>query len=81
MGGRVLNLSLRSFSGEAELGHLAFRIIDTAGLEQAEPGTLSDRMQQQTETAIDEADLILFLIDARAGILPADHKGGRKAAA
>jgi GTP-binding protein len=59
--------------GEAELGHLAFRIIDTAGLEQAEPGTLSDRMQQQTETAIDEADLILFLIDARAGILPADQ--------
>jgi GTP-binding protein len=59
--------------GEAELGHLAFRIIDTAGLEQAEPGSLSDRMQQQTETAIDEADLILFLVDARAGILPADQ--------
>ena len=59
--------------GEAELGHLAFRIIDTAGLEQAEPGSLSDRMQQQTETAIDEADLILFVVDARAGILPADQ--------
>jgi GTP-binding protein len=59
--------------GEAELGHLDFRVIDTAGLEQAEPGSLSDRMRQQTEAAIDEADLILFLIDARAGVLPADQ--------
>jgi GTP-binding protein len=59
--------------GEAELGHLTFRIIDTAGLEEAEPGSLSDRMRQQTEAAIDEADLVLFLVDARAGILPADQ--------
>jgi GTP-binding protein len=59
--------------GDAELGHLSFRIIDTAGLEQTEPGTLSDRMRQQTEAAIDEADVILFLIDARAGVLPADQ--------
>ena len=59
--------------GDAELGHLSFRIIDTAGLEETEPGTLSDRMRQQTEAAIDEADVILFLIDARAGVLPADQ--------
>ena len=59
--------------GEAELGHLDFRVIDTAGLEEAEPGSLSDRMRQQTEAAIDEADLVLFLVDARAGILPADQ--------
>ncbi|NNM72251.1 ribosome biogenesis GTPase Der [Enterovirga aerilata] len=59
--------------GEAELGHLSFRIIDTAGLEEAEPGSLSDRMRRQTEAAIDEADLVLFLVDARAGILPADE--------
>src|SRR3954451_21524290 len=59
--------------GEARLGHLNFRVIDTAGLEEAEPGSLSDRMRQQTEEAVDQADLILFLVDARAGILPADR--------
>jgi GTP-binding protein len=59
--------------GEARLGHLSFRVIDTAGLEEAEPGSLSDRMRQQTEEAVDQADLILFLVDARAGILPTDR--------
>jgi GTP-binding protein len=59
--------------GEAELGGLSFRIIDTAGLEDAQPGTLPERMRRQTEVAIDEADLVLFLIDARAGVLPADE--------
>ena len=59
--------------GEARLGHLGFRIIDTAGLEDADPGSLPDRMRQQTEAAIADATLILFLIDARAGILPADR--------
>ena len=59
--------------GEARLGHLSFRVIDTAGLEEAEPGSLSDRMRQQTEEAVDQADLILFLVDARAGMLPADR--------
>jgi GTP-binding protein len=59
--------------GEARLGHLSFRIIDTAGLEEAEPGSLSDRMRQQTEEAVDQADLILFLVDARSGVLPADR--------
>jgi GTP-binding protein len=59
--------------GDARLGDLSFRIIDTAGLEEAEEGSLSDRMRRQTEAAIDEADAILFLIDARAGILPDDR--------
>jgi GTP-binding protein len=59
--------------GEANLAGLEFRVIDTAGLEEAEPGSLSERMRRQTETAIEEADLIFFLIDARAGVLPADE--------
>lgn len=59
--------------GDARLGHLGFRIIDTAGLEDADAGSLPDRMRQQTEAAIADATLILFLIDARAGILPADR--------
>src|SRR5215211_3769731 len=59
--------------GEARLGGLNFRVIDTAGLEEAESGSLLGRMRAQTEAAIDEADVILFVVDARAGILPADR--------
>jgi GTPase len=59
--------------GEARLGDLSFRIIDTAGLEEAQDASLLGRMRAQTEAAIAEADLILFLIDARAGLLPADR--------
>ena len=59
--------------GEARLGSLRFRIIDTAGLEEADAGSLLGRMRAQTEAAIDEADVVLFVIDARAGILPADR--------
>jgi GTPase len=59
--------------GEARLGPLRFRIIDTAGLDEAEQGSLLGRMRAQTEAAIAEADAILFLMDARAGVLPADQ--------
>src|SRR5918999_2511718 len=59
--------------GEAQLGPLTFGVIDTAGLEEAESGSLLGRMRAQTEAAIDEADVILFVIDARSGILPADR--------
>lgn len=59
--------------GEARLGDLEFKIIDTAGLEEADEASLLGRMRAQTEAALDEADIILFLIDARIGILPADR--------
>src|SRR3954467_10858691 len=59
--------------GDARLGPLSFRIIDTAGLEEAEDGSLMRRMRDQTEAAIAEADVILFLMAARAGVLPADQ--------
>jgi GTPase len=59
--------------GDARLGDLSFRIIDTAGLEEAEEDSLLGRMRAQTEAAIAEADVVLFLIDARAGLLPADR--------
>jgi GTPase len=58
---------------EAALGDLRFRIIDTAGLEEAEPGELMQRMQAQTERALADADVALFLVDARSGILPLDR--------
>ena len=59
--------------GEAALGDLRFRVIDTAGLEDAERGSLGARMQDQTGRALADADVALFLIDARAGITPLDR--------
>lgn len=58
--------------GNATLFDLAFRLIDTAGLE--ESGPLSDAMWKQTEKAINDADLLLYMIDARIGITPQDLK-------
>jgi GTP-binding protein len=59
--------------GRARLGDLDFAVIDTAGLEQAAPDSLSGRMQAQTEAAIAIADAIFFLIDARTGPTPVDQ--------
>jgi GTP-binding protein len=59
--------------GQALLGDLEFQVFDTAGLDEAPPDTLSERMRQQTEVAMAAADVVLFLIDARAGPLPADR--------
>ncbi len=59
--------------GEARLGDLDFTVIDTAGLEESAPETLSGRMRAQTESAIAQADAIFFMIDARAGPIPDDR--------
>ncbi|NEU11637.1 ribosome biogenesis GTPase Der [Methylobacterium sp. BTF04] len=59
--------------GDVNFGGLIFRIVDTAGLEQADSDSLLGRMRAQTEAAILEADVVLFVIDARAGVLPADQ--------
>lgn len=57
----------------ATLGDLAFTLLDTAGWETAGGGALEARMRRFTERAIDSADVVLFLIDARAGIVPLDE--------
>jgi len=59
--------------GEGRLGDIAFTVIDTAGFEESAPESLSGRMRVQTEAAIEQADAIFFMIDARAGAIPADH--------
>ncbi|MEO4043515.1 ribosome biogenesis GTPase Der [Hoeflea sp. CAU 1731] len=59
--------------GEAHIAGLKFHVIDTAGLEESGPDTLEGRMRSQTEAAIAEADLALFLVDAKAGLTPADE--------
>jgi GTP-binding protein len=58
--------------GEAVLGGHAVTLVDTAGLEEAAPSTIAGRMRAQSETAIAKADLVLFVLDARAGVVPAD---------
>ena len=47
-------------------------LVDTAGLEEAAPDTLPGRMRASTSLAVDQADLVLFVFDARAGLLPED---------
>jgi len=59
--------------GEAKLGDLKFTVIDTAGLDEGAKGSLTARMQEQTETAIAQADALFFVIDARAGLTPSDR--------
>jgi GTP-binding protein len=59
--------------GEARLGPLSFRVIDTAGLDEGAPESLAARMMRQTERAVAAADVALFVIDARAGVTPADR--------
>jgi len=59
--------------GNAQLGDLVFKVIDTAGLDDAEGDSLSARIQAQTAAAIAQADAVLFLVDARAGATAADR--------
>ena len=51
-----------------------FTVVDTGGLE-LEPGTVIEaRVQDQARVAIEEADVILFVVDAHAGLAPLDHE-------
>ena len=59
--------------GEGQLADLSFRLVDTAGLENADDISLEGRMRLQTEHAVSVADLVLFLTDARTGITPTDE--------
>ena len=63
--------------GEAEIWGHGVQVVDTAGLEEAASGSIADRMRLQTQTAITDADLVLFVIDARAGVTPADQEFAR----
>ncbi len=58
--------------GQARLADLNFRVIDTAGLEEMMDDSLSARMRRQTDRAVSDADVVLFVIDARTGVTPLD---------
>ena len=59
--------------GQGRLGDLRFIVVDSAGLEMADDDSLQGRMRRLTERAVDEADICLFVIDARAGVTAADE--------
>jgi len=59
--------------GRAKLGDLDFTVIDTAGLDEGAKGSLASRMREQTEMAIASSDALLFMVDARAGVIPQDR--------
>jgi GTP-binding protein len=63
--------------GEAHLLGLEFRVIDTAGFEDEDPASLPGRMRTQTEAAVRDADVALFVVDAREGVTPLDEEIGR----
>jgi GTP-binding protein len=52
-------------------------IIDTAGLEEADAGSLTDRMRERTMMALTKSDLALFIIDGVAGVTPTDEHFAR----
>jgi GTP-binding protein len=60
--------------GTSEWNGRTFTVVDTGGLE-LEPGTsIEERVQDQARVAIEEADLVLFVVDAHAGLAPLDYE-------
>ncbi len=57
---------------EGYIGPMRFKLFDTAGLENAKEGSLAQRMSNQSERAVLDADVVLFVIDGRAGVTPED---------
>ena len=58
---------------KGSLGDLELTLIDTAGFEDISDDSLESRMREQTEAAIADGDLILFMVDAREGVTPLDR--------
>jgi GTP-binding protein len=51
-----------------------FRLIDTGGIDRADTGPFGPQVAAQARQAIDEADLVLFVVDARVGVTPGDEE-------
>ena len=58
--------------GSAKISDLHFTVFDTAGLESGDKALLTSKMREQTEIAVRDADIVIFMVDARAGITPGD---------
>ena len=64
-------------AADGRIGHLAFTLIDTAGLDEGPPESLEGRLRAQTSTALAEADVALMLIDAKSGLTVLDRHFAR----
>lgn len=62
---------------EAEWNGRSFTLVDTGGLDFGEADEISGKVRRQVELAVDEADVLLFVVDARAGLTPADEEIAR----
>jgi GTP-binding protein len=58
---------------EAMLRGRLVRLVDTAGLEEAPPESLAGRMREGAGVATEAADVVVFVVDARSGVTPADR--------
>ena len=58
--------------GEAKISDLQFTIFDTAGLESNGRNLLTEKMRGQTEVAVEQADIVILMVDAKIGITPDD---------
>jgi GTP-binding protein len=63
--------------GDANLSGMQFRLVDTAGFEEDDAATLPGRMRAQTQAAVAGADVALFVIDSRVGLVPLDQEIAR----
>ena len=59
--------------GDGRITDLKFRVIDTAGLEDADPDSFDGRIQQQSKIAVAQAHAVVMMIDGRSGLTPDDH--------
>lgn len=64
--------------GRASLGGMGFTVVDTAGMEDADKGTLQARMTEQSIQAVKDADCALLVVDGRAGLTPMDEHFARR---
>ncbi|WP_421989633.1 ribosome biogenesis GTPase Der [Roseococcus sp.] len=58
---------------ETQMGGRDILLVDTAGLEEAAPETLYGRMRASSEAALEQADVAVFVVDARTGITASDR--------
>ena len=59
--------------GDARLGSREFIVVDTGGFEPEKPSGLVAEMARQARQAVAEADVVIFVVDVRAGLSAQDH--------
>ncbi len=62
--------------GEGKVGGKPYLVVDTGGLEAVSKGSIYEEMARQARQAVDEADAVLFVVDARAGLAAQDREIG-----